>query len=55
MIVLGVLGAANLMIARKPDTKEMIGKLALYLGTLGLIANAPGLWGPIASLTWSVA
>jgi hypothetical protein len=44
MIVLGVLGAANLIIARKPDAKELIGKLAPYQGWIGAISALWGAW-----------
>jgi hypothetical protein len=32
LAVLGILGASNLIIARKPDAKELIAKLAPYQG-----------------------
>jgi len=42
MIVLGVLGASNLIIARKPEAKELIAKLSPYQGWIGAIS---ALWG----------
>lgn len=50
MIVLGILGAANLIIARKPDAKELIGKIAPYQGWIGAIAALWGIW----IIIWSV-
>lgn len=44
MILLGVLGAANLIIARKPDAEEWIKKLAPYQGWFGAISAIWGLW-----------
>ena len=44
LIVLGVLGAASLIIAKKPDAKEMIGKLAPYQGWIGVIS---AFWGAV--------
>jgi hypothetical protein len=44
MIVLGVLGAANLIIARNPKAKELIGKLAPYQGWIGAISALWGIW-----------
>ena len=42
LAVLGVLGASNLIIARKPDAKEMIAKLAPYQGWIGAISALCG-------------
>jgi hypothetical protein len=50
LAVLGVLGAANLIIARKPDAKELIGKLAPYQGWIGAISAIWGAWGIISSI-----
>jgi hypothetical protein len=50
LIVLGVLGAASLIIAKKPDAKELIGKLAPYQGWIGAISAIWGAWRVIASL-----
>jgi hypothetical protein len=44
LAVLGVLGASNLIIARKPDAKEMIAKLAPYQGWIGAISALWGAW-----------
>jgi hypothetical protein len=50
LAVLGVLGAANLIIARKPDAKELIGKLAPYQGWIGAVSALWGVWGIITSV-----
>jgi hypothetical protein len=42
IIVLGILGASNLIIARKPAAREFIGKLMPYQGWIGAIS---ALWG----------
>jgi hypothetical protein len=44
LAVLGVLGAANLIIAKKPDAKELIGKIAPYQGWMGAVSAVWGLW-----------
>lgn len=44
LFVLGVLGAANLIIARKPEAKEIIGKLAPYQGWIGFVSMWWGIW-----------
>jgi hypothetical protein len=44
LILLGILGAANLIIARKPDAKEMIGKISPYQGWMGASSVLWGLW-----------
>lgn len=56
LAVLGVLGASNLIIAKKPDAKELIAKLAPYQGWIGVVSAVWGLWGVISSVlnmgTW---
>jgi hypothetical protein len=47
LAVLGVLGASNLIIAKKPDAKELIGKLAPYQGWIGAISALGGVYGII--------
>ena len=45
LAVLGILGASNLIIARKPDAKELIAKLAPYQGWIGAVSALWGAWG----------
>ena len=44
LFVLGLLGAANLVIAKKPEAKELIAKIAPYQGWIGLICALWGVW-----------
>jgi hypothetical protein len=50
LALLGVLGAANLIIARKPDAKELIGKIAPYQGWIGAVSALWGIWTVIYSV-----
>jgi hypothetical protein len=50
LAVLGILGAANLIIAKKPDAKELIAKLAPYQGWIGAVSALWGVWGIISSV-----
>jgi hypothetical protein len=50
LAVLGVLGAASLIVARRPDAAEAIGKLASYQGWIGAISALWGTWGVISSV-----
>lgn len=50
LAVLGVLGASSIIIAKKPDAKELIGKLAPYQGWIGAISCVWGVWGIISSI-----
>lgn len=50
LAVLGVLGAASLIIAKKPDAREMIAKLTPYQGWIGAISALWGVWGIISGL-----
>lgn len=50
LAVLGILGASNLIIARKPDAKELIAKLAPYQGWIGAVSALWGIWGIISSV-----
>ena len=40
----GVLGAANLIVAKKPNAREQIDKLAPYQGWIGVILVLWGIW-----------
>jgi len=50
LAVLGMLGASNIIIAKKPDAKEIIAKLAPYQGWIGAVSALWGLWGIISSV-----
>ena len=50
LAVLGILGASNLIIARKPDAKELIAKLAPYQGWIGAVSALWGAWGIVGSI-----
>lgn len=50
MAVLGVLAASSLIIARRPDAADMIGKIAPYQGWMGAISALWGIWGIISSV-----
>ena len=45
LVVLGVLGASNLIIASRPNARELIGKLAPYQGWIGALSALWGVWG----------
>ena len=48
LVVLGILGAANLIIARKPDAAHVIAKIAPYQGWMGAVSALWGVWGIIS-------
>lgn len=50
LVILGILGASNLIIARKPDAKELIGKMAPYQGWIGAVSALWGAWGIVSSI-----
>jgi hypothetical protein len=50
LAVLGILGASSLIIAKRPDAKEAIGKLAPYQGWIGAISALWGAWGIIRAV-----
>ncbi len=52
MFVLGVLAASNLIIARKPEAEELIGKIAPYQGWIGALSALGGVWMVIRSLLY---
>jgi hypothetical protein len=51
LIVLGILGAANLIIAKVPSAKDLIGKLAPYQGWMGVASVFYGVWEVVQSIT----
>ncbi|HZE97945.1 MAG TPA: hypothetical protein VE981_13030 [Planctomycetota bacterium] len=66
LLVLGVVCASNLIIARKPEAKELIAKVAPYQGWIGAVSALWGAWwivrwilnigalkaAPVIMLTW---
>ena len=66
LLVLGVVCASSLIIARKPDAKELIGRIAPYQGWIGAVSAFWGAWwlvnwvlhaeimlkAPIIGFTW---
>lgn len=44
LIVLGILGAASLIIAKKPDAKQLIDKITPYQGWMGAVSVPWGIW-----------
>jgi hypothetical protein len=50
LIVLGALGASNLIIARKPDAKELLAKFAPYQGWMGACSALGGVWMIISAI-----
>jgi hypothetical protein len=50
LAVLGILAASNLIIARRPDAREMIGKVAPFQGWIGAISALWGIWGVISCI-----
>jgi hypothetical protein len=50
LAVLGILGASSLIIAKKPDAKELIDKLAPYQGWIGAVSALWGVWGIISAV-----
>ena len=58
LVVLGVLGAASLIIAKKPDAKQLIDKLAPYQGWIGAVSAFWGVWviiSAVLNLGWLTA
>ena len=55
LLLLGVLGAASLIIAKKPNAKELIDKFAPYQGWFGLSSTVWGIWlciSAVLNLNW---
>jgi hypothetical protein len=50
LALLGVLAVPSMIIAKRPDAKEMIAKLAPYQGWIGAISCLWGVWGIISSI-----
>jgi hypothetical protein len=61
LFVLGAVCASNLLIARKPDAKELIAKVAPYQGWIGAVSAGWGAWWLLnwilnlkAMMTWPI-
>jgi hypothetical protein len=50
IVVGGILAAASLIVARKPNAKDLIDKLTPYQGWTGVVMAFWGVWGIINSL-----
>jgi hypothetical protein len=50
LIVLGVVAIPSLIIAKRPDAKELIGKLTPYQGWIGAVSCLWGVWGIISAV-----
>lgn len=50
LIVGGILGAASLIVARKPDAQQLIDKLTPYQGGIGALMFIWGIWDVISSI-----
>lgn len=50
LFVLGVLGAASLIVKKKPEAKDLIDSLAKISGYIGAVAALWGVWGVIQLL-----
>lgn len=50
LILLGVLAVPSLLLAKRPDAKEMLGKLAPFQGWIGAISAVWGVWGIISAV-----
>lgn len=44
LLLLGVLGASNLIIAKRPDAEQYIAKIAPYQGWMGAVSALWGVW-----------
>lgn len=50
LALLGILAVPSLLLAKRPDAKELLGKLAPYQGWMGAISAIWGVWGIISSV-----
>ncbi|MCA9672370.1 MAG: hypothetical protein KC503_42540 [Myxococcales bacterium] len=48
--MLGALAASNLIIAKKPDAKELLAKVQPYQGWMGAVSALWGIWGIISAV-----
>ncbi len=50
LAVLGCLAVPSLILAKRPDAKEVLGKIAPYQGWMGAVSAIWGIWGIISSV-----
>lgn len=50
LLVLGAVAVPSLIIAKRPDAKEMLGKLTPYQGWIGAVSFLWGIWGIISAV-----
>jgi hypothetical protein len=50
LLVLGVVAVPSLVIAKRPDAKQMIDKLTPYQGWIGAVSCLWGVWGIISCI-----
>jgi hypothetical protein len=50
LAVLGILGASSIIIAKKPEAKDIIAKMAPYQGWIGAVSALWGAWGVISAV-----
>ena len=50
LVLLGVLAVPSLIVAKRPDAKDMIAKLTPYQGWIGAVSCLGGIWGIIMAV-----
>jgi hypothetical protein len=50
LVLLGVLAVPSLIIAKRPDAKEMIAKITPYQGWIGAVSCLSGIWFIISAV-----
>lgn len=50
LVLLGILGASNIIIAKRPDAQEWIGKIAPFQGWIGALSTVLGAWLLVTSV-----
>lgn len=50
LALLGALAVPSLILAKRPNAKELLGKLAPYQGWMGAVSALWGVWGIISSV-----
>lgn len=50
LVLLGVLAVPSLIIAKRPDAKDMIAKITPYQGWIGAVSCLGGVWGIISAI-----